>query len=297
MTPEEMTARLASLDDQLGAKLRHLGFSEAELAAVMDRSTPEEQRRRLIDAALTRAAARQLADPSSPLHQATLDQTATRLTALPEVEAGLARERRGRRRGWLLLVGVSVLAAGGVGAWLALRPPNPCVATLGPLAELERLAGHRLVADRPIGPFGRSARCSLHVWAQDRDTGGPGNPLVIVENDATPSGSLSDLRDDLERKAFARSEKLALADEGWLYVAGDATATPPAEVLRRAVAGARQGARDPMGAALASLPPAHHVVLLRRGEAVTTLKLERRVFTPELAKTVAAKLAPRVGVR
>jgi hypothetical protein len=54
---------------------------------------------------------------------------------------------------------------------------------------------------------------------------------------------------------------------------------------------------DPIGAALASLPPAHHVVIARRGPSMIELKFEQRAFTPETAKAAAAKIVARLEPR
>lgn len=301
MTPEDARQKLAAVDAELAATLREMGLREDEIATVLDPRLSADERKRRTDEALSRVVAAQLSDPSSPLFNAAMDRAVGELEANgPEIRAEVGAHKRARARRRLVIGGAVVLAALGTGGYFALRPPNPCVAMLGPLAELESLSKLVLVAEKPVGPYRGSPGCSIMVVEKDRFAPGHiGNPIVILKLEHAAKSGDSDARQHLEStRHFASVEKVAVGEGGWLFVAGDAPTPSTDDLMRTAQRNARPAGRrglsyDPIGAALASLPESHHVVLVRGGSLLLEISFERHAFTAEMAKAGAEALYAR----
>ncbi|MDB4936983.1 MAG: hypothetical protein JWP87_3955 [Labilithrix sp.] len=300
VTPEDLRQKLADVDAQVADALRKLGLREDEIASIVDPRLPPEERKRRTDEALARAVGAQMSDPESPLFRAALARAASDIEAnMPAIVARLEAEKRAQRKRRVLVGAALAVALLGAAAYFLLRPANPCVAVLGPLSELESVTKLSLVVEKPIGPYGRSQQCSITVVEKDRfQPGHIGNPIVIL--DRSPShGAFAYTRKRLAEERFASNAPLDIGDESWLFVAGDEPAPSPEALLEAAKKNVRpRGQRglgyDPMGAALAALPPAHHVVLARRGTSQVEIKFEQRAFTPDGAKAAAAKIVGRL---
>ena len=293
MTPDEIKARLAVFDEQLAKELARLGFTPEEISRAMDPSIPLEQRRAETDAILARHVAAQLANPGSELGQAMMARAIEEVERqLPDIEQQLVAQERARqirRRLWLL-GGVGLVVSIGLVLFVVYRlkhqPGNECETMLGPLAELERLAG---VSLETRGGIGGDRNCDLLVF----EAGKAGSWVVMVRS--THRTNFEHLREERERQQFLGKQTLALpTGEGVLFIGGGeqpSTEALEADVMARAAKGGPGG--DPMGEALGALPPSHHSILFVHGDAVTELKLDARKFEVAEAKTLAQAIAGR----
>jgi len=80
--------------------------------------------------------------------------------------------------------------------------------------------------------------------------------------------------------------------EATLFVAGESKEVSPDELLADAKSRVGQSG-DPMGAALANLPPAQHVALVQAKDATIKILLDRKAFTVDEAKSYVGAVAAR----
>jgi len=293
MTPDEIKARLAVFDEQLAKELAKLGFTPEEISRAMDPSIPLDRRRAETDAILSRHVAAELANPGSELGQAmmarAIDEVERQLPDLEQQLVAQERARQIRRRLWLL-GGVGLVVSIGLVLFVVYRlknqPGNECETLLGPLAEIQQLAGVPL---ETRGGIGGDRNCDLLVF----EAGKAGGWVVMVSS--THRTNFTHLREDRERQQFIGKETLALpTGEGVLFIAGSeqpSTEELQADVMARAAK--RRPGGDPMGEALAALPPSQHSILFVHGDAVTELKLDARKFDVAEARTLAQAIAGR----
>ncbi len=294
--PNELRAKLEAIDAQLRDKLREIGLSPYEIAQITDPTLPAEERRRRTQEALAASFVRQVAAPNSPLLAEVLNQLdVERLGAqLPALVA--AEQARLRRKRIAIGVGVaSVLLALGTAAYFALRTPNPCAVALGPVGAWSARTGRRLEADKPIGSFSKQyGSCAQYVWESDGSKH-VGNPAIIVNADLRDT--LRHRKQEAEGRRFVSNEALPDQVGGWIFVAGDLPQPSADELVQQAMQSARRprarsfGINDPMGDALARMPPGHHLVLLERNGILYRIELERHMFTPTQAKDAATEFS------
>jgi hypothetical protein len=182
-----------------------------------------------------------------------------------------------------LIVGVAIVAiAGGAIAFYVMKPKKPslCERMLGPVDRIEAITGP-LRADKPLA-YGDE--CEQYFWRKD----GSGNPVLIL--DIKSSANYDYMKSDLASKKYDAHESIPIpGGAAELYIAGDrpqpSTDALQADAMRRVGHSA-----DPMGDALASLPPAHHAVVIRYDLYATKLEFDMKAFTPAQVKDLVGKI-------
>jgi hypothetical protein len=238
---------------------------------------------------LARKFQQDLNDPKSGLLDAVLSRAAADLEQrLPEIQAQVAAERRERRMK-LVFGGVVALGLAGIAVWyFVLRDTRTsCEKLVGPLAEIEKLTGTKVVGDHgyEVGEL-----CYKYV----NERGQIGHYIVHIDTDRRANFPYK--LQALQRGKYVDTVKFdGPSGPAVLFVAGDAkeisTEELQADVMRRAAVGRRGG--DPMGEALANLPPAQHAIVFTAGSRVVQLDLDRKVWSIEAAKAYAASVAAR----
>lgn len=280
MTPEEIKQKLDEADAKLRTKLAELGFTPEQIERQLDRAVPEEIKKAEREQVLAKKFADELNDPSSGLMDAIIARAAH------DLEKRLPPPPPKRSKLPLIAGGVAAIAIAGVAVWyFALRDTtSSCAKLVGPLAELEALAGAQLEMRS-----GYENEYSCYQYVDRR--GKAGGIMVNLE---TSRGELLTLwRNDEQRRKYADTVTFSTAlGEAILFVAGESKQVSPEQLL--ADAQSRVGrSSDPMGAALADLPPSQHVVLVQgKGETIKIV-LDREAFTVDEAKTYVSGVAAR----
>lgn len=263
MTPDEIKQRMDELDAELAEKLRTMGFSDAEVARVLDNRIPAEQRDAEIKDILAREFIKQANDPRSGI----MDEVIRR------VEAELAVPPPRKRR-WPIVVAALGAAVVGVVLYMALRtkPVNACIAELG---RLDRFGALKM--GKPLG----GASC----WVSLADA--TGETKLSVRN-STRADVLM-MKRVIEERAYAGHETFTAGRYTVdFYVAAGATWSQDKlqdEIMHRV-----GRSRDPTGDALQAMPPAEHVALVAHGDAVTELQLDGRTFPTDKAKQLVTAI-------
>jgi hypothetical protein len=289
MTPDEIKARLDEADTKIAAKLAELGFSPEEIQRQLDPAVPEAIKNGERQTVLARKFQQDLNDPKSGLLDAVLAQAASDLEKrLPEIQAKVEAERRERHMR-LVYAGVAAAALAGIAVWYFLirDTRTSCEKLVGPLAEIEKATGTKVVGDH-----GHEVGDLCYKYINER--GQIGHYIVHIDTDRRTSYP-SKLH-ALERGKYVDTVKFDTpSGPAVLFVAGDAkeisTEELQADVMRRAAVGRRGG--DPMGEALANLPPAQHAIVFTAGSRAIRIDLDRKVWTVDAAKAYAAAVAAR----
>ena len=282
MDPDEIKQRIDEADAKLRAKLAELGFTPEEIERQLDRAIPDEQKKAEREKVLARKFVAELNDPSSGLLDKIIDRAAG------ELETKLAAEEAARRKRRVnLIVGAAIAAAViGIGVWyFALRDTRTsCEKLVGPLAELEQLTGTKLEMRS-----GHETDYSCYQYV-DR-AGHAGGFTVWVE---TARGDAFDawMANEANRKFADKTTFVTALGEVTLFIAGDASNISSEELLADAQANVGK-TNDPMGAALAKLPPSQHVALLRMANKTLKVSLDRELFSVDKAKSYVTSVAQR----
>lgn len=284
MTPEEIKQRMDEMDTKLRAELARHGFKPDEIERQLDRSIPDDVKQAEREKILARHFVEQVNDPSTGLMDAIISRAADQLEK--ELEPELLAKRKRERRTKLIVGGVVGAAAIGLGVWyVALRDTRTsCEKLVGPVAELEKLTGEQLAMNS-----GHETKYSCYQYVDRR-----GHAGGFVVNIDTERGNLDYERQRLAARKFTEQKTFATdVGEAVLFVAGDDTKVST-EQLQADIYSRVGKTSDPTGAALAALPPAQHVALLRAPSGtMIRLSMDREVFTVDKAMTYAREVAKR----
>lgn len=252
----------AAMDARLQARLGEMGMTQAEQAAVLDSSGTEEEQRARRERALAEYTAREIANDPRLLDQIVDKAVGDLEKAFPQA----------RRKPWLPRIAAIcvVLAIGGLGAFLFLRPSACRALVSGSLAALgpDVKAVHELTS---------KYSCSIDVEDAQRKT--------VLSARIERASAYEGWREDLAR--YASVEPLSIgADRAELAIAPSEQAAPPPSI-EDLQAMARRGVRDPMGAALRAMPPSSHLILVKAGQGALRVSV---TGSPDQARRVANEL-------
>jgi len=286
MNPDEIKQKMEEVDAKMRTKLAELGFTPDEIERQLDRSVPEDVKKAEREKVLQRKFAEELNDPNSGLMDAIVARAADEAERrIPELKAEAERERRAKRMKIAIGAGVG-LAAVAVAVWFfAIRDArSACEKLVGPIAELEKLTGIEL--EMRSGYEGKYS-CYQYVDREGRAGG------FVVNLETNDGSGLDYWKTSEEARKFVGKETLQVATgDAFLFIAGDTPDVSPDDLLKRAEANVGRTS-DPMGAALANLPPSQHVALIPgRGKGIK-LSLDRTVFSVDKAKAYVQAVAQR----
>lgn len=183
-------------------------------------------------------------------------------------DAAQPGRRAAIRRAKLIIGAVCLCIAAGL-VWFTISvvrgvPTNPCKAALGPIDELERLAGRMLVIDDGVGG---ERECDIAVW----DT-------------ATPPGDYSgDAALERSRSAVAVLAQRHVSRKADLEEQVARDVFESTEVID--VAGTK------VTLALAGPTTPQHALLMTRGQTTTRVRISRKIFDADKARAYARILA------
>ena len=244
---------MTELDAELAAKLRTMGFSETEVARVLDTKIPAEQRDAEIKDILAREFIKQANDPSSGV----MDEVIRR------VEAELVPPPPRKRRWPIAVVALGVAAAIAIDVVATRKPAvNPCVVELG-----------------PIDRFGALAM----VWLEDAH----GKTELSLRNSIGSDFAM--MKQIIEERRYASHETFRVGHHTVdFYVAGAARWSQ--QQLQDDIMQRVGRSHDPTGDALQAMPPAEHVALISHAGIVTELQLDGDVFPVTRAKELVTAI-------
>jgi hypothetical protein len=276
MDADEIKQRMEEMDAKLRVELARLGFKPDEIERQLDTNVPDEQKQAERQQILERHFVEQVNDPKSGM----MDQIINRVIEQAEREHPGIREEmaKAERRARLKKIAIGAAIGAvlvGVGVWyFVLRDRrSECEKIVGPIAELEKLAGGRL--DKPRS---YDSKYSCHITI-DKDH----HQAISIDIESVYGWSWH--KSYLEGEKFTDKQPLQTdAEEALVFVAGDMTKVSTDQLTADIYSRVGKSA-DPTGDALGALPPASHVVLLRRGKDAIKISMDHELFTVE--KTIA----------